>query len=1532
MIQRRQNAASSYWEQLSLEPRIMFDASAAESAEGNGESTAENKPTKYLSLFGNAFVPDFKSGPNYAMVHKHHVAIEVGYDSGEKIGKHYYSRLNTPFMENETVDEDGNPFYRPYVDESSSYGVAYPRFHQLDYSGGSLLFFAETADGHEELVFDENDYFYQESLKHYLITLVSDDSGAEDTVSVTRENNPAADINGDGFVETVYFYSKQDPLDPSSNITQKKVGTINEINNGRNGRPLQIDLIQAESFYNGGFESEPFNIIANLQESGWILPTTDEEGKIESGAGVVTVLDGALPEPNENYMLPVESYREELPSGVSLADNKAHLAADMAITIDSHHKTEGDYSLALLSDNLVVEKTGELIHGPYIVTSELFLSESDLIHFDWVSFSHNEGDSSEAFVYLVDVTEGRDPNDRNNQVLLHEFSDLSDKHPEHLGLPWKSVDESVSKEGYYRLVFLSGTVDYTVGSAAGSSFYIDNLTTKGTEVIGGNVLTEIAEQILIGNDSDDLWPAGFMGLHTTAAPDDSAPTEDYYAWFSVQVTNDAPVITINGKPNDTDPVSYAQSMSNEWKRIGTGISITDIDDINLASAEISITKNFNGNIDELGFEGREYDAANDIWTFDGNDNIQGSYDAVNNTWTFNNGITSSYDGTNGTLTLEATEGAPLTAFRDTLRQVSYRTDLSDPGHSTDNREITFTITDTNTDGYGGDVIPWNMQMGWSPDNNYALSASVTRAILLDRSNSEPELRGIGDTVYTEGDAPLPIARALVLEDAEDPDTIVKATVSIGEGFQAEEDELGLAGQYDEISKKWIIDKTVIDADADIIGSYDEAKGEWTFGNITVAYDQSGENRKLIMLTEAGEAASETEFQNLLRSVTYRNISEHPTQSPSRTIEFSVTDGNAAGTGGTNPGPLTGFENCTIEVMPVNDPITIPVFPNTEPNSPIEGMEDHPLILRSQEGSDWIEIEDPDAGEQYVTVTLQIEAGDARMEGSTLTLLDSLEPLDETKFSLLDFGLGIGDGRKDSQMTFTGKLSVVNEVLDGGIIFSPPENAYGTASIQIHVSDLGNSGPAGAPSETTAEEIIYVNILPVNDAPRLIIRGSPLEYAEVMANANLENGEVLLLFSDPENATLTLSDDDDDYIVSATIEITDGFRNGEDRLELIGPLPDTIEATHSENGKKWELQSKDPNGAPIDDFQTALRSASYRNLSEDGPTGGDRVITFSPTDGNSNGDADGPLKGIGILTINMGDVPSSSHGSGPTDNGISGDSGSGESSTPDSNEPSVTVINPSDDSLDTPIPLASLDSHPSGFTQGGDENYPVLVSDSPIISSMVSMAPRGAERAPDAIVCDGPDGDRLALNREIEDVMILIGKNFEFSIPYDVFIHTNPDAEIQLQAKRIDGVPFPDWLRFYPETGTFTGVVPPVWTKETIVVELIARDARSGCEVSTSFNFCTVNDKMQECQSEQAEEWDEKWDEQWENENSGGNGIPHTDGKLPIQSTVLPEALEQRVCRSAFSTQLSMAGRTGFETRQAAFAALIDGQGFSSHFL
>ncbi|MCQ4345835.1 Ig-like domain-containing protein, partial [Pseudomonas stutzeri] len=102
-----------------------------------------------------------------------------------------------------------------------------------------------------------------------------------------------------------------------------------------------------------------------------------------------------------------------------------------------------------------------------------------------------------------------------------------------------------------------------------------------------------------------------------------------------------------------------------------------------------------------------------------------------------------------------------------------------------------------------------------------------------------------------------------------------------------------------------------------------------------------------------------------------------------------------------------------------------------------------------------------------------------------------------------------------------------------------------------------------------------------------------------------------------------------------------------------------------------------------------------------------------------------------------------------------------------------------------------------------------------------------------VVMEAPE-PTLTLYRGMGDQYADAGAVTSFSIPYDAFVHTDPQARVVLSAMQANGERLPDWLVFNPLTGKFE-VVAPDGFRGDVTIKVVARDSQ-GREVSTMFRI------------------------------------------------------------------------------------------------
>ncbi|WP_430317600.1 DUF4347 domain-containing protein [Pseudomonas nitroreducens] len=220
----------------------------------------------------------------------------------------------------------------------------------------------------------------------------------------------------------------------------------------------------------------------------------------------------------------------------------------------------------------------------------------------------------------------------------------------------------------------------------------------------------------------------------------------------------------------------------------------------------------------------------------------------------------------------------------------------------------------------------------------------------------------------------------------------------------------------------------------------------TMGDIVGSYDSS--TGKLMLSSAAG--ASVAQWQAALRSVTYSNSSDTPNTS-TRSISFSVSDGTLDSAAATR----------TVTVTAANDSpqLSLPAVIN--------------LIEDSSGSITGISVSDVDAGTGNVQVTFTLPAG----YGTLNAAVSGTVAVGTAMYSVI----------------LTGRVADINAYLAGNnLTYMPSPNYFGDVSLDVRVSDLGNSG---GPAQTSSGSLT-LHVEGVNDAPNLpVVPSSPVNASE-----------------------------------------------------------------------------------------------------------------------------------------------------------------------------------------------------------------------------------------------------------------------------------------------------------------------------------------------------------------------------------------------------------------------------------------------------
>ncbi|BDI17424.1 hypothetical protein ANSO36C_32260 [Nostoc cf. commune SO-36] len=623
--------------------------------------------------------------------------------------------------------------------------------------------------------------------------------------------------------------------------------------------------------------------------------------------------------------------------------------------------------------------------------------------------------------------------------------------------------------------------------------------------------------------------------------------------------------------------------------IDSGITVSDKDSDNLASATVSITSGFISAQDTLAF-------------------------------TSENGITGSYNSSTGVLTL--TGSSSVANYQTALRSVTYSNRSDNP--SLTPRTVRFIVNDGSTN-----------------------STAITRNINITAVNDAPVAAATNSVLLYTENTTTAIDSGITVSDVDSP-TLTSATVSITSGFISAQDTLafatqnGITGSYDSstgvltlngsatvanyqtalrsvtytnssdnpsltprtvsflvndgstnstaitrninitavndapvaaatnsvllytentttaidsgITVSDVDSPTLTSATVSITSGFISAQDTLAFATqngITGSYDSSTG-----VLTLNG-SATVANYQTALRSVTYTNSSDNPSLTP-RTVSFLVNDGTANSTAVTHDINITG----------VND---APVAAAT--NSVLAYIENATTAIDS--GITVSDIDSPTLTSATVSITSGfISAQDTLAFTSKNGITGSY-----------DSSTGV--------LTLTGSSSVANyQAALRSITYS---NSSDNPSLTPRtVSFIVNDGTANSTAVTRD-----INITGVNDAPVAAATNSALAY--------IENATTAI------DSDITVSDVDSDNLASATIRITSGFISAQDTLAFTNQ--NGITGSYNSSTGVLTLTGS----SSVANYQTALGSVTYSNSSNK-PTLTPRTVSFLVNDGTANSTA------------------------------------------------------------------------------------------------------------------------------------------------------------------------------------------------------------------------------------------------------------------------------------------------------------------------
>jgi hypothetical protein len=663
--------------------------------------------------------------------------------------------------------------------------------------------------------------------------------------------------------------------------------------------------------------------------------------------------------------------------------------------------------------------------------------------------------------------------------------------------------------------------------------------------------------------------------------------------FTVTAVNDVPVLS----GIETTPLSYTEGDGEV--NVTSTIAVSDVDDVNMESAVVNISSGYNSSEDVLKF-------------------------------TNQNGITGTWVSGTGTMNLNGT--ATVANYRTALRSIRYEnTNVSNP--STTGRTVSFRVND-------------------GTDNSNIVSRNIT----INTTNNAPVLSNLESTPisYTEGGDPVNITSAITVSDADDVN-LEEATVSIT-GFVSAQDRLyftnqnGISGTYNplngilqlygtssvlnyqtalrSITYRNINEDNPLTTARSI--SFTVSDGTTSSNtpqrtlNVTAVNDVpvlSGIETTSLPYTEGqGEAfvtsaiaVNDVDDVNLESAVV--NISSGYT-STEDVLKFNTQNGITgtwvAGTGTMNLSGTSSVGNYQAALRSIRYENTNVTNPSTTNRSVSFRVNDgsgnssvvsrnitinatnNPPVLSNLETTAISYTE----GQSPVNVTNNIAVQDVdnpNLVSATVSIIGFVQLEDQLNFTIPG-GSGISGFFNPSTgvLTFTNPSLVANYQTALRSITYQNLNLDNPSTAARSISFTVNDGTNSSNTQTRALTVTVVNDPPVL-APVLL--ADPIPYTE---------GQDPVKFA----SSITVTDVDNENLVSATIKIDQNGASGEDILKYPAKIGN-INGSYNASSFTLTLSGTDTKT----NYQLAIRSLQYENLDTLDPSTLLRRISIDIYDGN-----------------------------------------------------------------------------------------------------------------------------------------------------------------------------------------------------------------------------------------------------------------------------------------------------------------------------
>ncbi|MDB2619590.1 DUF4347 domain-containing protein, partial [Litoricolaceae bacterium] len=479
----------------------------------------------------------------------------------------------------------------------------------------------------------------------YVQFSISSNGDSNDLLSIASTDSATGSgvisQDGDGFV---YI---------GNGTTKDLLGSVDSVLDGAAGKALKINFSAA--LPNAGFEDVVSGVPVDWNLSDQFYGT-GYSGNGETTTGELDLFGIAITEANEPTISGSpyngnETFTSTFQT-VNYTETDANLpVADSSASIDSSGGVGGSNALKLESAWFISSGYGS-IHGPYATSSSFSVSEGDSLSLDFKALK--TADDYEVYGLLRKVDSNGDFVDTSslgtavtddNIILFAQRGSDTDE--------FITVSKTGLKEGSYKFQFIGGSYDRTGGRGIGSELYVDNIRLISSSGVAASDIQAIARAVQYSSsDSSQVSPGNTIEKTVAVSVVDGGATTQDTSSVKV-VLQDPPQPTISASSSVTRPYSK-----------GSGLPIDLVDSIsvsNVASVSVTVSANLE---------------AGDILELSEDSSTMGD-------------ITSSFDATNGILTLTSASGATASEWSAAIDAVRYYNESASQGLGA--RTILFTV-------------------------------------------------------------------------------------------------------------------------------------------------------------------------------------------------------------------------------------------------------------------------------------------------------------------------------------------------------------------------------------------------------------------------------------------------------------------------------------------------------------------------------------------------------------------------------------------------------------------------------------------------------------------------------------------------------------------------------------------------------------------------------------------------------------------------------------------------------------------------